>query len=412
MHQMEQFPVDTPVNDAVAELIRAGVRAVIDAPPEWIDELNAAALSGAGMQPVAGDSQLLEVALRINAGNLSHWAAVNMVEPGARVPVAITEEARAYIRDLARRGFDSGSLDSFRTAQNVAWRLWMQICFGLTDDPVLLRELLEVTSASITQFIDDTVRALAELIETARAELAADTHAQRRAAVALVLEGAPIAKDRAERQLRYRLDGPHTAMVLIGDPSTPPEELEATCESIMEASGVTRRLVVVSGASELWVWLPTAEVALGEASLGEVASRHPGVRVAIGSAGEDRDGFRTSHFQALAVRRLLRRSRSSRRVARYEQVRLVVLLGEDPAAADEFVASTLGELRAADEQVLACVREWFASGCRVSETASALFTHRNTVLRRLARADSLLPTPLRENAVHVAVALELLDWVA
>lgn len=407
MHQVNQLPVDTPVSPAVAELIRAGVRAVIDAPPEWIDELNAAAISGAGMQPVAGDSPLLEVALRINAGNLSHWAAVNMIEPGARVPVAITEEARAYIRDLARRGFDSGSLDSFRTAQNVAWRLWMQICFGLTDDPALLRELLEVTSTSIAQFIDDTVRELAELIDTARAELAADTHAQRRAAVALVLEGAPIAKDRAERQLRYRLDGPHTALVLIGDPSTPPEELEATCESIMDASGVTRRLVVVSGASELWVWLPTVDVVTGDA-----ASTHPGVRVAIGSAGDGRDGFRTSHFQALTVRRLLRRSRSSRRVARYEQARLVAVLGDDQSAADEFVSSTLGELRGADEQVLACVREWFAAGCRVSETASALFTHRNTVLRRLARADSMLPVPLRENAVHIAVALELLDWAA
>ncbi|MCF8590312.1 helix-turn-helix domain-containing protein [Gordonia sp. HY366] len=406
MHHMDLFPVDTPVTPAVAELIRTGVRAVLDAPPEWIAELNSAATSGAGMEGVAGDSPLLEVALRINAGNLSHWAAVNMVEPGARVPVAITEEARAYIRDLARRGFDSRALDSFRTAQNVAWRLWMQICFGLTDDPELLRELLEVTSTSIARFIDDTVRELAELIETARAELAADTHAQRRAAVALVLEGAPITAERAESQLRYRLDGPHTALVLVGDPGTPPEDLEATCESIMEASGVTRRLVVISGASELWVWLPTATVAADDA-----VSAHPGVRVAIGSAGEARDGFRTSHFQALTVRRLLGRPRSSRRVARYEQVRLVALLGEDRAAADEFVTSTLGELKGADVQVLECVRAWFAAGCRVSETAAVLYTHRNTVLRRLARADALLPVPVRENPVHVAVALELLDWI-
>lgn len=405
MHHMELFPVDNPVSPAVAELIRAGVRAVLDAPPEWIDEINSAALSGAGMEGLVGDDARLDVALRINAGNLAHWAAVNMTEPGARVPVAITDEARTYIRDLARRGLDSSSLDSFRTAQNVAWRIWMQICFGLTDDPALLRELLEVTSTSIAQFIDDTVRALADLIEVARAELAGDTHAERRAAVALILEGAPITKERAQNQLRYRLDGPQTAVVLLGDAGTPPEELEAACEAITEASGVNRRLVVVSGASELWVWLPVAHV-----SIGDLASAHPGVRVAVGSPGDGRDGFRTSHFQALTVRRLLRRSRSSRRVARYEQARLVALLGDDQAAADDFVASTLGGLRDADEQVLACVRAWFASGCRVSETAATLYTHRNTVLRRLSRADALLPVPLRENAVHVAVALELLDW--
>ncbi|WP_420040523.1 PucR family transcriptional regulator [Gordonia sp. MP11Mi] len=403
---MDVFPSDGPISPTVAELIRSGVRAVLDAPQEWIDALDAAVTSGAGMEGIVDDEGLLDVALRISAGNLAHWAAANMTDPGARVPVAITDEARAYIRDLARRGLDSRSLDSFRTAQNVAWRQWMEICFGLTDDPMTLRELLEVTSTSIANFIDDTVRALAELIDVARAELGADTHAQRRAAVALVLEGAPIATARAETQLRYRLDGPHTAMVLIGDPGTRPEELEAACEAIMDASGATRRLVVVSGASELWVWLPRNEVCT------DAVAAYPGVRVATGSAGSGREGFRTSHFQALTAARLLRRSRSPRRVARYEQVRLVALLGEDQAAAAEFVASTLGELKDADEQILECVRTWFAAGCRVSETAAVLYTHRNTVLRRLARADTLLPIPVRENAVHVAVALELLDWAA
>ncbi|MFC7572540.1 helix-turn-helix domain-containing protein [Klenkia terrae] len=43
-------------------------------------------------------------------------------------------------------------------------------------------------------------------------------------------------------------------------------------------------------------------------------------------------------------------------------------------------------------------------------TAHALFTHRNTVLRRLSRADELLPRPLAEHAVAVAAALDLLRW--
>ncbi len=45
-----------------------------------------------------------------------------------------------------------------------------------------------------------------------------------------------------------------------------------------------------------------------------------------------------------------------------------------------------------------------------SRTAQRLYTHRNTVLRRLARADELLPRPLAENAVAVAAALEVLRW--
>jgi len=393
------------VSPEVAALIRAGVQVVLEAPPDWLAQVDTAVVGGAGMDVIADDPALLEVALRINEGNLRHWATANSAEPGARVPVNVTDETETYIRDLARRGLDAGALDSFRTAQNVAWRLWMEICFVLTDDPAELRELLQVTSESIAVFVDDTVQQLAELIDAARAELAGDTHAQRRVAVALVLEGAPISRERAETQLRYRLDGPHTALVLTGDPGTAPDELEAACDSIMEASGVSRRLTVVSGASELWVWLPTSDLRMGAAVTG-----HPGVRVAIGSTGIDLDGFRRSHFEALSVRRVIARVGSSRRVAHYDDLRIVALLGDDQSAADEFITNTLGDLANADDHVLTCVRTWFASGCNAAEAAARLYTHRNTVVRRLARADALLPAPLSANALHVAVALELLEW--
>jgi DNA-binding PucR family transcriptional regulator len=56
--------------------------------------------------------------------------------------------------------------------------------------------------------------------------------------------------------------------------------------------------------------------------------------------------------------------------------------------------------------VLTYVRELGST----SRTAERLYTHRNTVLRRLARADELLPRPLAENVVSVAAALEVLRW--
>ena len=45
-----------------------------------------------------------------------------------------------------------------------------------------------------------------------------------------------------------------------------------------------------------------------------------------------------------------------------------------------------------------------------TRTAERLYTHRNTVIRRLARADELLPRPLAENVLGVAAALETLKW--
>ena len=48
--------------------------------------------------------------------------------------------------------------------------------------------------------------------------------------------------------------------------------------------------------------------------------------------------------------------------------------------------------------------------CNVSRAATKLYTHRNTLLRRLTRAEQLLPRPLAENSVNVAVALDVLRW--
>ncbi len=393
------------VRAEIAELIRTGVQAVLAAPPEWAQALNDGMLRGAGMSAITHDPVLLEMALATNAGNLAHWAEANLAAPGDRVSVRVTDESTLFVRDLVRRGLDTGALDSFRTAQNVAWKYWMQICFGLTDDPALLRELLEVTSSSIATFVDDTVGVLAEMIDVARAELAGDTHAERRAAVALVLEGAPISDARARAQLGYRFDGPQLAAVISGGPDVGAERLEAVCEAIMTAGGMPTRLTVLAGASRLWVWFPAAALAVDE----HLVAGHD-VRVAVGAPGIGREGFRRSHFQALTAHRLLSRLGSARRIARYDELRLLDAMTDDDARIDDFLAATLGDLRDAEPELSECLRVWFAQRCNASATAELLYTHRNTVVRRLARAEELLPVSLEHQAIAVAAALELQHW--
>lgn len=46
---------------------------------------------------------------------------------------------------------------------------------------------------------------------------------------------------------------------------------------------------------------------------------------------------------------------------------------------------------------------------RIARGDTALH-HRNTLLRQLSRADQLLPQPLGDNSVNVAVALDVLYW--
>ncbi|WP_245177344.1 PucR family transcriptional regulator [Geodermatophilus sp. DF01-2] len=391
------------------ELFRRGAEVALDPRAEWVEELHAAALGGQRMRPVAEDPVLAAATRRANLANLLHWAAANVQHPGRRVPANTGPEVLESARDLVRRGLDESALDAYRAAQGVAWRRWMAICFDLTSDPAELRELLDVSALSIATFIDDTVAAISERMRAERDELTRGAHAERRATVTLLLEGAPISRARAEAQLGYGLAGPHTAVVVWSGSGAASEQLEAAAEAVVRASGAAHRLTVLASAAAIWVWLPVATAPRAGQLAAQLAA-HPDVRVAVGRPGADVDGFRRSHLDAATTQRMLARLTSPQQVARYEDVQLVALLTGEPTQAEEFLADTLGDLLHADadtqQAVLAYVRELG----NTSRTARRLYTHRNTVLRRLARADELLPRPLAEDVVSVAAALEVLRW--
>ena len=433
MVQSAAAPRWPDVSARVRELFRRGAEVALDPHDAWVEELHAASLGGPRMRPVAEDPVLAAATRRVTLANLLHWAAANVQHPGRRVPPNTGPESLEAARDLVRRGLDESALDAYRAAQGVAWRRWMEICFELTSDPAELRELLDVSALSIATFIEDTVAATSERMRAERDELTRGAHAERRAAVSLLLEGAPISRARAEAQLGYRLAGPHTAVVVWSGSGTASEQLEAAAEAVVRAGGAAHRLTVVASAAALWIWLPVATAPNAGQLAGELAA-HPDVRVAVGRPGRDVDGFRRSHLDAATTQRMvarlqedpaaprhsqarggpLHRGRRGRPVpsqlAYYEDVQLVALLTAEPTQADEFLADTLGGLLYADADTQQAVRTYVRELGNTSRTAERLYTHRNTVLRRLARADELLPRPLAENVVSVAAALEVLRW--
>ncbi|PRY50092.1 DNA-binding PucR family transcriptional regulator [Geodermatophilus tzadiensis] len=398
------------VSPRVRELFRRGAEVALDSRAEWVADVQAAALAGSRMRPVAEDPVLAAATRRATQANLLHWARANVQRPGARVPVDTEPEVLEAARDLVRRGLDESGLDTYRTGQGVAWRRWMEICFELTADPAELRALLDVSALSITTFVEDTVAAVSERMAAERAELTRGAHADRRAAVTLLLEGAPLGRARAEAQLGYRLSGPHTAVIVSsGSDRAAPEQLEAAAEAAVRAAGAPHRLTVVASAAALWVWLPVG-TAPRTADLAAALAGAPDVRLAVGRPGRDVEGFRRSHLDAATTQRMLARLTSPQQVARYEDVQLVALLTSEPTAVDEFLADTLGALATADADTRDTVLTYVRELGNASRTATRLYTHRNTVLRRLARADELLPRPLAEDVLGVAAALEVLRW--
>ncbi|MFI5510691.1 PucR family transcriptional regulator [Mycobacterium sp. NPDC051804] len=392
----------------VRELIRQSAQMIVNAPPEWLDDLDAAVLGSHAA--IAADPELAGAVSRSNRANLFFWATANVRDPGAPVPPNSGPEPVDVARELVRRGLDAYSLDAYRVGEGVAWRRLMRIAFELTSDPAQLHEFLDVCSRSISAFVDGTLSAIAAQIDLERDELTRGTHAQRRETVALVLDGAPIPRRRAEDRLGYALTGLHTAAVIWTDePTGDLARLDSAAESVGHAAGGARPLSVLAGTATRWVWVPGSGDVDTDALLQSV-HQTPDVRIAIGTTVGGIDGFRRSHFDAITTQQLMARLRSPQQIAQFADVQLVALITADTGRAAEFVKHTLGDLESAGAELQDTVRTFVAEQCNASRTAARLYTHRNTLLRRLARADELLPRPLADSTVNVAVALDVVRW--
>ncbi|HET7739446.1 MAG TPA: PucR family transcriptional regulator, partial [Mycobacterium sp.] len=130
----------------VRDLIRQCAQVVVNARPEWLDELDAAVL--AANPAIASDPELAAAVSLSNRANMYFWGTANVRDPGAPVPPNTGPEPLSIARELVRRGLNAYSLDAYRVGEGVAWRRLMEIAFELTSDPTELHELLDVCSQS------------------------------------------------------------------------------------------------------------------------------------------------------------------------------------------------------------------------------------------------------------------------
>lgn len=405
-----EWPV---VDDRVKALFRQGAELALMQPDEVLTAMTEATLGGITSVTAALDPDLARAAARANAANLRQWAAANAERPAERVRAELSDDALLLTRDLVRRGLETFAVDAFRASQSASWRMWMFSCFALTSDVRELHQLLDVSAVSISTYIGDLQAATMRFIEEERDDLTRGSHAERLTTVTQLLEGIPVPRERAERRLGYGLLGAHTAVVLWSDEAdesrTTATDLAAASDEVVRASGATKRLVVRPSDTSWWIWVPTA-FDTDRARLTDLAAAlapWPGVRVATGRAARGVDGFRTSHADAVVAQRLAARGAGGR-VTSFDDVHLLHLLEGDPRRADDFVLSTLGRFANASDDDRTTVLTWIRHQCNSTSTAAALFTHRNSVLRRLARADEQLPGALADRVLEVGVALELL----
>ncbi len=400
-----------PPSERIAALIRSGIGELIADPEALFAEVDAAVLAAAPRR-LADDPAITAATIAADHANILHWASSNLRRPGEPVSANLSPQVLDLARDIVRRGLDDTTLNVYRIGQNIAWRVWMDRAFTLSSDPEELHELLAVTARSIFAFVDETVAGLQELIECEREQLVRGTHAERLETVNLILEGAPITSVRASARLRYELARSHTAAVVWSEGEGAEEgALEQAADVLAHAAGAGSTFTVLASTRSLWVWFADAREQPDPGAVQALLANMPGVRVALGSSAEDMAGFRRAHLDALATQRLMHRRPGDPRIARYEDVQLIILCVHDEAGARELVARTLGALADADAEVRETLRTYIREEFSASRAARALYAHRNTVLNRLARARELLPAPLEHHGLQVGLALEIAHWL-
>jgi DNA-binding PucR family transcriptional regulator len=187
--------------------------------------------------------------------------------------------------------------------------------------------------------------------------------------------------------------------------------LERVAGRLARVAGAPRAFVLPAGATTAWAWLSTGSPPDADALRAALAQEPGDVRVAVGLPSGGAAGFRRTHLQALEVQGLARRRPRAERVIRYQDVEAVVVAGADAERARRFVETTLGPLLGEREVLRETLRVHLQEQASATRAAKRLFTHRNTVLKRVARAEALLPRPWQERALAVALALELDHWL-
>lgn len=351
------------------------------------------------------------------------------------VPEETLEHARLYVR----RGVDlSVLLRTYRVGHGVVWRLWIAALDDISPDPTVRLSLRDHTTDTLFRFLDVVTGRIVEEYHAERERWSRSAAARRLAMVRELLDGQPVDPATASSVLRLELRGRHVAMVLWTtsgqDEGGGPQRLRRAAEELASERGGQRPLLVPVGHRVLWAWLAAPDdappgpsrssgaprsVAPDEASSArppERTLRSDGVSVAIGEPGSGVAGFRHSHEEAQAARRVaLLGGRPPGAVVHWQRSGLLGLLAGDEELARRFAARELGALAADDDvsgRLRATLATYLREGAHVARTADRLGVHANTIGNRLRQAEVALGRPIDRRRQELQAALLLCDGLA
>jgi len=329
--------------------------------------------------------------------------------PDVVVPAAVT---RTFSRDVFRWRIP---LDALLRLLSVglrsAWAWWREVFETRVPDAKLRTELISRSTDLLFAYHHRMVSVSVEeygLIAEASARGMTD---RRIRIVRQILESTGLGDEEAQsHRLGYKLAVHHVGFVLWADVADDDIDDDTTAHLLRTSRrwlaevGCVHPLLLPGDGRTMWAWQSSAR----SPRLDELPVPEAPLRVAVGQPARGIHGFRVTHHEAQAARRVAQQFGLDKGVVHHADVETLSLITNDDEAINRYLTHKLGSLTATDTrtaELREALRVFLAAGGRINDAASQLGIHRNTLARRVETAVER-STPGRD-WLGLALALEI-----
>ena len=355
---------------------------------------------------------LLLESIRENLGHIRRYLA----DPSILVDITL-DRPISVARRQAQIGASQNALQhSYRVGIQMALDDWTSRVRAHGASEERSADLAPALMASVAHFLhyQDFALGRASAEFSLQEEALRRTGAQIRKQVVLDLLNGNVAGDSSEllATLGYDTTVCHLGIMVKNMAES---RLHRLLGSLRRAGGASESLSIRVRANEIALWLARPRT-WSESNVSAVRDslRSAGITASVSTPVGGLDGLRDTYRQLQRLEALRPNLAAGEDVLYYQEHRLEILLGTDPATAARFVRDELKKLADSTESA-ARLRETvsaaFAFGRHVA-AAEQLGLHEHTVRNRLHRAEQLLGHPLSERRAELLVALRLRDSLA